>query len=109
MAKIKLLSLAIIAIDRDKLLIIVHPIRKIINWCYQRSTCKTEGARRRRQPLRQEISAHCHPLLPDTLMPDIARHCQTLLDVTYCKILHLNSLGGIAPKRLLKHDFPKLA
>ena len=41
----ELLRLAIIAIDKDNLLIIVHPIRKIINWCYQRSTCKTEGTR----------------------------------------------------------------
>ena len=43
--QIKFLGLAIIAIDKDNLLIIVHPIRKIINWCYQRSTCKTEGTR----------------------------------------------------------------
>ena len=39
------LRLAIIAIDKANLLIIVHPIRKIINWCYQRSTCKTEATR----------------------------------------------------------------
>ena len=39
------LGLAIIAIDKGNLLIIVHPIRKIINWCYQRSTCKTEATR----------------------------------------------------------------
>ena len=57
-----------------------HPIRLIINWRYQRPTCRTAaGDKNARQPLRQETAAHCHPLLPDAH----ARHCQTLCDISY--------------------------